>query len=150
LGISQLRALLQRHRRIAFDSSILIYQIERNPTYFPLSDVVFAWLALPTSQAFTSTIVMTEVLVPAYRKLDQQLADNFYELLSTFTNLEWIPVDLEVADLAARVRARHNLRTPDAVHAATAIRSQASAFVTNDPIFTRIPDFEALILDRFI
>lgn len=150
MGLDRLRAVLQRHQRIALDSSILIYQLEANPKYIALTDVVFAWLALPRSHAVTSAITMTEVLVPPYRKFDQKLADNFYGLLSTYPNLEWIPVDLEIADLAARIRAQHSLRTPDAVHAATAVQARATAFLTNDPVFERIRNFDTLILDGFI
>ena len=93
---------------------------------------------------------MTEVLVPPYRTLDQKLVDNFYSLLSTYPNLEWISVDLEIADIAARARAHHNLRTPDALHAATAIREHATASITNDPVFARIPEFETVVLDRLL
>ena len=150
MGLDRLRGVLQRHQQIALDSSVLIYQLETNPKYVGLTDVVFAWVALPKSRAVTSTITMTEVLVPPYRASDQKLADNFYGLLATYPNLEWIPLGLEIADLATRVRAQHNLRTPDAVHAATAIYRHATVLVTNDPVFSRIPDFDTLILDRFL
>jgi predicted nucleic acid-binding protein len=33
---------------------------------------------------------------------------------------------------AARIRADHGLRTPDAIHAATALNSGAAGMVTND------------------
>ena len=150
MGIDRLRAALQRHRRIALDSNVLIYQLEASPKYIRLTDILFEWLALPGSQAITSTITMTEVLVAPYRNFDQKLADKFYGLLSTYPNLMWIPVDLEIADLAARMRARHNFRTPDAVHAATAIHANATALITNDPVFDRISNFDTFVLDRFL
>lgn len=49
---------------------------------------------------------------------------------------------------AAEIRARYKLQTPDAIQAATAILARATAFITNDPIFERIPEFDTLILDR--
>ena len=150
MGLDQLRASLRRHHRIALDSCIFIYQLEANPKYLGLTDVVFSWVAEPASHAITSTITMTEVLVPPYRNRDQKLLDNFYAFLSTYPNLEWISVDLEVADIAARVRAQHNLRTPDALQAATAIHARATVLITNDPVFSRIPDFNALILDDYV
>ena len=150
MGIERLRGVLQHHRRIALDSAIFIYQLEANPKYVALSDIVFLWLAQQTSRAVTATITLTEILVPHYRNLDQQLVDDFYGLLSTYPNLEWISIDLEVADIGARVRARHNLRTPDALHAATALHSRATALVTNDTVFRRVHGFEAIVLDDFI
>ena len=71
-------------------------------------------------------------------------------LLSTYPNLDWIPPGLEIADLAARIRALHGLKTPDALQAATAIEAQATALVTNDKVFERVGDFETLVLDRLV
>jgi predicted nucleic acid-binding protein len=101
-------------------------------------------------EAVTSTITMTELLVPSYRDDDEHRVDEFYGLLSTYPNLRWIAPDLEVADLAARMRAAYRLRTPDALQAATAIREKATALVTNDPIFARIGEFETAVLDQFL
>jgi predicted nucleic acid-binding protein len=93
---------------------------------------------------------MTEVLVPAYRIRDQKRLDNFYGFLSTYPNLEWLSVDIELADIAARIRAQHSLRTPDAIQAATAIQFGATLLITNDPIFKRITEFHTLVLDDFV
>jgi predicted nucleic acid-binding protein len=142
--------VLQGHRRIALDSSIFIYQLDANPAYVAFSDIVFSCLAERTMHAVTASITLTEVLVPHYRNLDHQLVDNFYALLSTYPNLECISIDLEVADIAARVRAQHNLRTPDALHAAAALHAHATALVTNDPIFRRVREFASIVLDDFI
>jgi predicted nucleic acid-binding protein len=150
LGLTNLRAFLARHRRIALDTSVFIYQLEANPRYLDLTDLVFRWLEQPSHSAITSTITMTELLVPAYRKGDESQVDEFYALLTTYESLAWIAPDLEVADIAARLRAAHRLRTPDALQAATAIRAEATGLVTNDPIFSRIAAFETLVLDTVI
>lgn len=150
MGIDQLRISVQRHRQFALDSCIFIYHIEANPKYVALTDMVFEWLAEPESRAYTSSITMTEVLVPAYRSRDHKLLDNFYGFLSTYPNLEWVSVNLEIADLAAKIRARYSLRTPDAIQAATAIHAKATALITNDPKFSRMEEFETLALDDYI
>jgi predicted nucleic acid-binding protein len=150
LGVDRLRAFLRRHRRIALDTSIFIYQLEANPHYLPLTDAVFSWLEKEGHQAVTSTITMTELLVQPYRERNELLVDEFYGLLSTYPNLEWIAPDLEIADVAARIRAAHRLRTPDALQAATAIRTHATAFLTNDPVFERVEEFETAVLDRIL
>jgi len=72
----------------------------------------------------------------------------FYGLLSTCANLDWVAPDLEIADLAARLRAAHRLKTPDALQAATAVQTRASGLITNDPAFERVESFETLVLDR--
>jgi predicted nucleic acid-binding protein len=150
LGIEQLRLFLRRHRRIAIDTSIFIYQLEANPRYLALADSIFAWVERAGHEAVTSTITMTELLVPSYRDDDERRTDEFYGLLSTYPNLRWIAPDLETADIAARIRAAYKLRTPDALQAATAIQANATGFITNDPVFARIEELETVVLDRFL
>jgi len=150
LGIERLHAFLRRHRRIALDTSIFIYQLESNPKYLGYTDPIFSWLELPQSKAITSTITMAELLVLPYREDDEQRANDFYSVLSTYPNLEWIAPNLEIADLAARIRALHRLQTPDALQAATAAYSQAVGLITNDPVFKRVDGFETLVLDQLV
>jgi predicted nucleic acid-binding protein len=150
LGLIELRAFLARHRRIALDTSIFIYQIDANPRYAVLADAVFEWLERPNHSAVTSTISMMEVLVQPYRVSGEELVDLYYGLLSAYPHLEWIAPSLEVADIAARLRAKHRLRPPDALQAATAIKGGATGLITNDAIFARIEAFETAVLDRFL
>ena len=147
--MSRLRAFLRRHRSIALDTSVFIYQLEANIRYLPLTDRIFAWLEMQDSRAVTSTITMTELLVQPYRDdPDERRVDEIYSLLSTYPNIEWIAPDLQIADAAARLRARHRLRTPAALQAATAARAGATGFLTNDPAFERVESFDTLILDE--
>jgi predicted nucleic acid-binding protein len=115
-----------------------------------LADPVFAWIEQPGHAAVTSTITMTELLVRPYRDGDEDRVNLFYGLLIRYPNLEWIAPDLQVADLAAQLRAHDRLSTPDALQAATAAHSQATGFVTNDPIFQRVEAFETLLFDALL
>ena len=150
MGFSRLRAFLQRHRRIALDSGVFIYHVEANPRYTALTEIIFPWLEGSGGGAVTSTITMTELLVPAYRDLDQQRVNKFYSLLSRYPNLDWIAPTLEIADIAALIRARHGLRTPDALQAATAAYSAVTGLISNDPVFERVDRFETLVLERLL
>jgi len=150
LALAQLRTLLRSHRRVALDTCIFIYQWEANPRYSPLTDYIFSTLEQSHFVALTSTITLTELLVHPYRNQDTVRANELLGMLSTFPHLEWISPDLEIAVRAAEIRAHHRLQTPDAIQAATAIHSRATAFITNDPIFTRIPDLQTVVLDRFL
>jgi len=150
LGLKRLVAFLRRHPRIALDTSVFIYQLEANPRYLSLTDSVFAWLALEDSGAVTSTITMTELLVNPYRSAGHRRVDEFYARLSTYPNLSWVAPSLEIADVAARLRAVHRLRTPDAIQAATAEVSGATGLVTKGAVFERVKSFETLVLDRLL
>jgi predicted nucleic acid-binding protein len=150
LGLRSLRAFLQHHRRIYLDTCVFIYQLEASPHYVGLTDHIFAWLEQRDHAAVTSTITMTELLVQPYRDSQKQRVDEFYALLGTYPNLEWIAPDLAIADTAARIRATHRLRTPDALHAATAVHGRVTALITNDPVFTRVDAFETMVLDHLL
>jgi predicted nucleic acid-binding protein len=150
LGVEQFRTLLRPRRRVALDTSIFIYQVEANPKYYALSDVVFEWLEKQGNVAVTSTLSLTELLVPVYREGNEKRIQTYYGLFRTFPSLAWIPPDLEIADIAARLRAAYGLKTPDAIHAATAIYTGVSVFLTNDPLFKRVKELESLVLGEVL
>ena len=150
MGVERLRAFLRRHRRIALDTSIFIHHLEANPKYLACTDLIFSWIEPAESKALASTITMTELLVLPYREGDEQRANDFYGLLSTYPNLDWIAPNLEIADIAARIRALHRLRTPDALQAATAVRAGATGLITNDTVFERVEGFQTLVLDELL
>jgi predicted nucleic acid-binding protein len=150
LGVERLGRFLRRHRRIGLDTSIFIYQLEANARYLELTDNVFSWVERAGHEAVTSTITMTELLVPSYRDKDEHRVDAFYGLLSTYPNLQWIAPDLETADLAAKLRASYRLRTPDDLQAACAIRARATGLITNDPVFARVEGLDTIVLDQLL
>ena len=150
MGVERLRAFLRRNRRVALDTSIFIYHLEANPKYLACTDLIFSWIERAESKAITSTITMTELLVLPYREGNEQRASDFYALLTTYPNLDWIAPNLEIADLAARIRALHRLQTPDALQAATAALSRATGLITNDAVFERVEGFQTLVLDKLL
>jgi predicted nucleic acid-binding protein len=79
---------------------------------------------------------MTEILAKPYRTLTEKEVRQMYNLLLVYPNLEWIAPDLEIAETAAQLRAVYKLETPDALQAATAVRSGATGLVTNGELST--------------
>ena len=51
---------------------------------------------------------------------------------------------------AARLRAETGLATPDALHAATALRADCALFITNDTGFRRVQGLPTVILDDLL
>jgi predicted nucleic acid-binding protein len=85
---------------------------------------------------------MAELLVHPYRLANEPLLNQYYGLLSSFPNLNWVAPDLAIADVSARLRTQHGLRLPDALQVATAIQAGAGAILTNDAAFARVPAIE--------
>ncbi|MBI3607173.1 MAG: PIN domain-containing protein [Nitrospirae bacterium] len=73
-----------------------------------------------------STLSLLEVLVQPYRRGKEELVNQFYGLLTTYPGLTWVTLSTEIADIAARLRAHHRLKTPDAIVLATAIEAPCS------------------------
>ena len=88
-----------------------------------------------------STLVLTELLVPACRTEDSSRARDVLRLLSHFPHLTLMEIDATIAYEASRIRAETPLRTPDALHLATALTQKVDWFVTNDKAFTRLKNF---------
>ncbi len=149
-GLGRLEAFLRRHRKVALDTNMFIYELEGNPRYLPFTRHIFRWVERTPHSAVTSTLTMTEVLTQPYATMDAQAVNLYYGRLVHYPNLEWVATDLEIADLAAQFRARFGLRTPDAIHAATAVRSGVRGFISNDPVFERIEELDALVLKELL
>ena len=59
-------------------------------------------------------------------------------------------IDIDVAGNAAELRARHNIRLPDALQVAVALQSGCDAFITNDKQLLRVDEMAILVLDDFV
>ncbi|HET6576573.1 MAG TPA: PIN domain-containing protein [Fimbriiglobus sp.] len=129
------------------DSQVLIYAIESNPTYYPLAEPVLAAAEAGEIVLVTSELTVLEVLVRPMKTGDNSLVDR-YEGVFHQPNVRLVPVSLDVLRAAASLRASiPKLRTPDAIHAATALHVSAGLFVTNDFVFRSVPGLSAAILD---
>jgi predicted nucleic acid-binding protein len=80
---------------------------------------------------------LLEVLVQPLRKGDEATAHRYNDILLSSPNLSTVTITHTIAQEAAELRARRNLKTADAIQLAAAINHGASYFLTNDE---RIPD----------
>ena len=120
------------------DTSAVIYAVERIEPYYSAGLPLWDALSAGTQSVVTSELTVLEVLVKPLRDGDAELAQLYRQLLLTTVNLSCLPIDLSVLERAAAIRARDRLRTPDAVHAATALAAGCALFVTNDAGFSRV------------
>ena len=113
--------------RIYLDTCVVIYWLEGEPA---LADAVSARMGEAAGAEFCiSDLVRLECRVGPLRSGDTGLLKAMESLLSRLTNL---PLETAVFDIAADLRVRHNLKTPDAIHAAAAIHHRCSELWTND------------------
>ena len=145
-----LEELLNRHRLIGADTRVFIYHLEDHPTYAQITQEIFeAWEAGSTL-GVSSIITLLEILVKPRREGNHQAVRDYREMLTTYPNLQLLDLDLELADKASALRAKYNLKTPDAIQVAAAMHAGGTAFITNDLSFKRVHGIEVVLLDELL
>lgn len=137
-----------RGKIVALDTAPLIYFIEKHPEFHQRVRPFFLGMQRGDFEVVTSTMTITEVLVHPFRHDDDTLVATYRDILRNAAHLRTIPVTAKIAEIAARLRADHNIRTPDAIQAATAIAAKANFFLTNDFKLAAIPEVTVLVLEN--
>lgn len=128
---------------------MFIYALEPNPHYLTVAKGVLDWIDQPKHTGVTSTLSLTEILAKPYAALGDWSAGEIFTVLTDFPNLEWIAPGIEIARTAAKLRATYKMKTPDAIQAATALNSGATALITNDQTFSRL-GLKTILLDDLL
>ena len=128
------------------DAQILIYTVERHPSYGPALEPLWRAVFDGALAAVTSELSLMETLVVPLRNRNTSLVSDYQQALLG-SDLRLLPITQPVLLEAARLRATlPGLRTPDALHAATAITSDCVLFLTNDSGFRRVPTLNLVVL----
>jgi predicted nucleic acid-binding protein len=130
------------------ETSPFIYFTEKRPVYAGKMRSIFRWLDEQRLDVITSTISLSECLTKPLRDGDSALVTTYSEMFESTRGLSMMPVDAAVAKRSAELRASYGLKTPDALHVATALISRCNAFLTNDLALKRISEIRVLVLDE--
>lgn len=98
---------------------------------------------------YTNEVSWLEVLVKPNREGNQDLI-TLFRLVFFGARLLCRPIDMAILEIAAELRASYRLKTPDAIHAATALYLGAVMFVTNDAGFRRVLRLNVVLLDEVV
>jgi len=133
---------------VGLDTAPLIYFMEQNPNYLEMMRLFFRAFDRGDFRMVTSTVTLVEVLVHPRRQGNTLLAQEYREILLNQESLTVVELTPDIAETAAQLRATYNLRSPDAIQMATAIREGASFFLTNDGRLPSLPGLTVLVLDN--
>lgn len=128
-----------RGAAIGLDTMVFLYAFERHAAHGAEVAALLAAVEQGVFSGVTSTISATECLVHPHRPGRHTLVARYRFVFSSFPHLTSFAPDLRVADRAARLRAEHELRTPDSLLVATALVAGCAAFVTSDEALLRLP-----------
>jgi predicted nucleic acid-binding protein len=130
------------------DTSAVIYRVERIEPYLTASLPLWDALDAGQAQVATSELTLLEVLVKPLRDGNLSLATLYHTVLLGTVGLNCHPVSRAVLESAARLRAAQHLKTPDAIHAASALVAGCTLFVTNDPAFRKVIGLNVAVLSE--
>ncbi|MDX2141680.1 MAG: type II toxin-antitoxin system VapC family toxin [Chloroflexota bacterium] len=131
---------------LAVETSPFIYFIEKHPQYLNQTRAIFSYVSQGAVAVNTSVMTLTEVLTLPLAKNLQHYVTDYQAMLLNTNGITTISVNVAIARRAAELRARYGLRTPDALHLATAIETRCDAFLTNDHALTRVREITVLVL----
>jgi predicted nucleic acid-binding protein len=139
---------------IAFlDASAVIYAVEGTAAWAEALKQQLRQLAMadPASagslQLATSRLSWLECRVGPLRRRDAAALARF-DAVFLHPDLEWVELSPAVVERATLLRAEHNLRTPDALQAASCLQLGADAvMVTGDAGFQRVPTLRLALVN---
>jgi predicted nucleic acid-binding protein len=134
---------------IYLDTNPVIYSVEKHPLYWPMLEPIWQGIKGKPIEIVSSELVLMETLIGPYRSGDMALA-NDYEQLFQQPQTGLFPITQSILREAARLRAAINLKTPDALHAATAQLHNVALFVSNDVGFRKVPRLSVTVLDDLL
>lgn len=120
---------------VLVDSAPIIYFLEDHPKYAARFEPLFEAHRAGSVRFAVTTITVAEVLTGPLQAGDEALARR---LRATLDSWQMVPLDADIAESAARLRASLRLRLADAVQAASALAINASALVTHERDFSRV------------
>lgn len=118
--------------RLLLDTTVLAAFFDAtDSTHLVAAHILKEMVASGRNPAVLSMVTVMEILVRPMRSTPRG-HHTVLGFLRTFPNLTCVPVDLQVAQEAAHLRANQRFAPPDALIVATGLATQVRYLVTND------------------
>ena len=131
-----------KYKRIGLDTNVLIYYIEEHPVFLGKIEPIIDKIITGRATGITSYVTLLELLVKPMREGRFDLIEQYKQIIST--QLEMVPLGDDVAIKAAELRAKYNIKTPDAIQLASVISRNGDVFITNDVRLGSVEEIEIL------
>ncbi len=135
MGAEELKKLVGG-KRLTIESSLFILALENNQE-FPLAAELFRILSKSKAEAYASVLVIIELMNKTYEVGSLERIPAQLDFISGGGLIALVNVDRAIALKAAEIRAKYHLKTPDAIHLATALEQNCELFLTADKDYNR-------------
>lgn len=127
---------------IGIDSGIFMYVWDDNPEFYNASAKILGLVEQGHCEGIFAQIGLIEILTGPKKEGLYSLAMSYKNKLLNFPNLSINSLNENIITIASDMRAKYNLKTPDAIHIATAIDAGASKFYTNDKSLKKVKEIK--------
>ncbi len=128
---------LQNLHKVSLDTNIFICALNEKDPRKAEARQIFEQIKENHLGTYISVLVLEEFFIRVYRQGQEKETASILDFISLDGLTNILDMNKEIALLAAKLRAEYSsLRTPDAIHLASAISAGANTFITTD---RRIP-----------
>ena len=131
-GVARLLKDIAKAKTIALDTMMFSYHYSGDTVFAPLARVVFEAIEQGEVSAIASSFALAEILAGITQTGDMTAKQSYFDLITSFPNLTFIPFDNEIAYLFAGLRSSIGLKPIDSVHVATAQVAHVDLLISND------------------
>lgn len=128
----ELTVSIKSSQTISLDSNIFIRSLDDKSYLGDQARVLIKQIIDIKPAVFISTILLEEFFVKIFKKKKDKDLDNIMGFLKLGGIVTILDMTVDIAILAAKIRAKYNIKAPDAIHLASAISSGADIFITTD------------------
>ena len=132
-------------KKIFLDTAPLIYYIEDNNIYVQKLNELFE--VKNRCRFVTSVITLSEVLVMPLKERKPELVKQYENILTNAENIDIYEINIQIAKESAQLRAKYQIKTPDAIQLATAQYCAVDYFLTNDLKLKSINKLQVITLN---
>lgn len=135
---------------IYLDTNTWIYALEGYSAFRSELTLLFEQMQAGTLTGITSELTLAELLVKPCRDRDLAQQSRYKKAIANRKNFFIMPVLRDLLIDAADVRAKTQLKLPDAIHVATALRTNCTTLLTNDRQIKKLTDISVVLLSEVI
>ena len=127
-------------KKIYFDTNIFIYFVEQ----YNENEKSFLEEIINQNKIITSEITIAECFATSKNK---EIKKEYEKLIYNKPKINAEKIDEEILKIAAENACAYNLKLPDAIHIATALKNQCDVMYTNDKDFKKIKEKISILYD---
>ena len=139
---------IEKSKHVCIDTNIFSYYFTENQKYFNKIRKILVLAEEGKINIITSVVTMLEVMSMPNIENNRVLQENYYSVFKYYPNLTLVDVNVDIVVIAASLRRKYHLKTPDAILLATAINSKCDLFLTNDLRLKQVKEIKIVTLDK--